>query len=509
MATSTFNTRVKHKRDTSANWTTNDPVILNGEIILVDTASGELRFKVGDGTKTYTQLPFTDEPLRTLIADTEAEIPTTYAASASAAGPATRTVAIPFGQVDSTSTSTVFTATVDGITSLYDGVCVYLKNGVVTSASGFTLNVNNLGAKPVYQTQAAASAVTTAFNINYTELFVYNSTRVSGGCWDMFYGYNSDTNTTAYQVRHNQVITTMHSALTRYKICFTRMDGTLLPSTAVSNSTGTSKALTTETFDPFGAIYYYNTTTAVEANASPSASYMWVQYPSVDLRYAFNAGSTLTAKSPVYVKCSPQADGAFKLASDNCIVQSLPQTADEYTYIYLGRAYSTYQIVLEAHHPVYYYSDGAVRLWTNAEDQSVTVDSELSSTSTNPVQNAVIYSALADKADSSSIPSATSDLTNDSGFITSAEIPVTSVNSKTGAVILTYTDVGAAEDAHTHSASDITSGLSLVATSGSYNDLLNKPIIPSKTSELANDSGFITASAIPSPGTTVTLNTWT
>ena len=42
-----------------------------------------------------------------------------------------------------------------------------------------------------------------------------------------------------------------------------------------------------------------------------------------------------------------------------------------------------------------------------------------------------------------SIPSATSDLTNDSGFITSSDIPVTSVNTKTGAVSLSASDVGA------------------------------------------------------------------
>jgi len=69
MATKTFNTRVRHKRDSSSNWTTNNPVLLDGEIILVDTADGTLRFKVGDGVKTYTQLPFTDEPLRNLISN--------------------------------------------------------------------------------------------------------------------------------------------------------------------------------------------------------------------------------------------------------------------------------------------------------------------------------------------------------------------------------------------------------------------------------------------------------
>ena len=55
------------KKDTAVNWTVNDPVLLNGEIILVDTDSGELRTKIGDGEKSYTQLPFTDEAIKNLI----------------------------------------------------------------------------------------------------------------------------------------------------------------------------------------------------------------------------------------------------------------------------------------------------------------------------------------------------------------------------------------------------------------------------------------------------------
>lgn len=39
--------------------------------------------------------------------------------------------------------------------------------------------------------------------------------------------------------------------------------------------------------------------------------------------------------------------------------------------------------------------------------------------------------------------------------------------------------------------------LAAVAFSGSYNDLANTPLIPTKTSDLTNDSGFITASDIP------------
>ncbi len=105
-----------------------------------------------------------------------------------------RSASIPMGECDGTSTATAFTATVPGITELRDGVCVWLRNNVVTSASGFTIDINGLGAKPVYSSLAAATRVTTTFNVNYTELLVYNESRVTGGCWDMVYGV--DTNTT-------------------------------------------------------------------------------------------------------------------------------------------------------------------------------------------------------------------------------------------------------------------------------------------------------------------------
>ena len=61
----------RQKRDTAANWTNHNPVLLNGELILVDTAEGQLRVKIGDGIKTYTQLPFMDEALRALITEVD------------------------------------------------------------------------------------------------------------------------------------------------------------------------------------------------------------------------------------------------------------------------------------------------------------------------------------------------------------------------------------------------------------------------------------------------------
>lgn len=67
MATKTLDVRTQISRDTSANWTKYDPVLLDGEIIIVDTAEGEVRYKVGDGSKKYSQLPFDDEAVKALI----------------------------------------------------------------------------------------------------------------------------------------------------------------------------------------------------------------------------------------------------------------------------------------------------------------------------------------------------------------------------------------------------------------------------------------------------------
>lgn len=124
-----------------------------------------------------------------------------YAGGTADGGTANKAASIPFGTVDSTSTATAFTATVDGITELRDGVSLYLKNTVVTSAAAstapkcWTLNINNLGAKPVYVTTAAATYSTTHFTKNYKMLFTYDESLNSGnGGW--YIGQLFNTNTT-------------------------------------------------------------------------------------------------------------------------------------------------------------------------------------------------------------------------------------------------------------------------------------------------------------------------
>lgn len=308
-------------------------------------------------------------------------IPTTYAGSTTAGGPANKAVSIPYAEVDSTSTSTVFTATVAGITELVDGVCVYLKNGVVGSASGWTLNVNNLGAKPVYITSANSSRSTTQFSSAYTYLFIYNSTRIEDGCWDMYQGVS--TVTAAAQLignNTNSVLPTLQKFY-RYRLLFTSVDGThyIPANTSTSTNATAARAVNQIPINPFGAIIYYSATTAINAEANFSHSYAYT-CASVTLGYSFNrtgAALTLTAKSPVYIKCAPQSDGSAIIDADNPYVQTLPSTDDGKIYIYLGNAFSATAVQLVPNHPVYYYKDGAIRRWTGAEQRIAALEQRI------------------------------------------------------------------------------------------------------------------------------------
>ena len=205
---------------------------------------------------------------------------TLYAASNAIGGPAVFANGIHYAQVDSTSTKTSYTVTIPGITEYYDGLTVMLKNGVVTSASGCTININGLGAKPIYSSMSAASADTTIFNVNYTMLFIYDSTRVSGGCWVCYRGYNSDTNTIAYIMRLNSSSLPVTGATYRYRLLFKSVDGNkLVPANTSTSTNGTAARSVNQTpIDPFGEIFYFNSTGSVAQGDYPSASTLCYAY---------------------------------------------------------------------------------------------------------------------------------------------------------------------------------------------------------------------------------------
>lgn len=298
-----------------------------------------------------------------------------YAGSPSVGGNSNVANAILYGKVDATSTNKIFTATVEGLDQLVDGTCVMLHNGVVTSASGFTVNINGLGAKKCYNNMTNATQDTTIFNVNYTMLFVYSSDLDGGnGGWWIYRGYDANTNTIGYQLRTNSGTLPASDKFYRYRILFTSADGShWVPSTTSTSTNATAlRDVNQRPIDPFGPIVYYGTTAIVEANANVSAAQLWQQY-TVTFGYAFNrtgAALNLNFPAPVYIKCAPQSDGSAIIDADTPYVQTLPNSADGKIYIFLGIAYSATAIELRTEHPIYYYSDGALRQWVNAPPAS-------------------------------------------------------------------------------------------------------------------------------------------
>ena len=122
----------------------------------------------------------------------------------------------------------------------------------------------------------------------------------------------------------------------------------------------------------------------------------------------------------------------------------------------------------------------------------------------------ITNTALEPYAKTVDIPTKTSQLNNDSGYITANDVPVKSVDGATGNVVTNAvkTTTQTLTDAQKQQArTNIGAGTS--SFDGNYNSLTNKPTIPTKTSQLTNDSGFITDAALTGYAKTTDIPTKT
>ena len=122
----------------------------------------------------------------------------------------------------------------------------------------------------------------------------------------------------------------------------------------------------------------------------------------------------------------------------------------------------------------------------------------------------ITNTALEPYAKTVDIPTKTSQLNNDSGYITANDVPVKSVDGATGDVVTNAvkTTTQTLTDAQKQQArTNIGAGTS--SFDGNYNSLTNKPTIPTKTSQLTNDSGFITNAALTGYAKTTDIPTKT
>ena len=135
----------------------------------------------------------------------------------------------------------------------------------------------------------------------------------------------------------------------------------------------------------------------------------------------------------------------------------------------------------------------------NGQTGAVAINTDGKVTSVNGETGDVVLNAESVGAlpSTTKIPTTTSDLDNDSGYITAAGAPVQSVDGQTGEVVtnaVKTTSQTLTDAQKSQARTNIGAGTS--SFSGAYDDLTGKPTIPSKTSELDNDAGFITNAAL-------------
>lgn len=370
-------------------------------------------------------------------------------------------------------TANAFTVSIPNVTALEDGMIIHCQFNAAT-ASGATLNVNNLGAKGIYYRYATAITTHIAAN-NYVDL-IYASAIDK---FVMLFSYDSNTNTIAYQVRTNSAIFTNKTgySMNRYTILCEVNGG--LSGFATTIATGTTKTTVSPKYIPGGVIKYYSTSGAIANNANFGATGLWDRY-TLDLRYTFNIGTTvISSGKPVYIRMSKNTDGtlsphyAYTSPGKHPIATALPTTADGDVYVYLGKAYSTSSIELDMCHPMYEFVGGKIQVYTGV-----------------------------------TIPTKTSDLTNDSNFVVDASYVHTDNNFTTA--YKNAVDANSAKVSNVQADWNATTGLAVI---------LNKPTIPTvdypvtdvkvnntsvvsnkiasitvptKVSDLQNDSGYLT-----------------
>ena len=256
-------------------------------------------------------------------------------------------------------TAGTWTGSIEGLTAYYEGLTIiYVPH--VAGANTTKLNINGLGAKTCYYT--GTTALTTHYSVGTPILFTfYNDS------WRRA-DYNTNTTYSIFNsLGHGNGSFVANSVIYRYQLLAHVDENKLTPFNNVSNGyNSTSKAiLTTVEFDPFDEFFYYITTTTRDANAAVDAANLAWCYGGVDLRYSFNISTSvnaLTAHKDVYMKVTPgETHDKVTLAAAFPLVQELPTYNDGYWYIFLGRAFGTYQMSLYPHHPVYYHDGTSIK----------------------------------------------------------------------------------------------------------------------------------------------------
>lgn len=267
-----------------------------------------------------------------------------------------------------------WTATVAGINSYYDGLRVTIYNTTTYNGTYNTLNINGLGEALVWY--RPGSRLTSHFGAANMLTMTYSSnagtysTFTGGFVLDSVYQDGSES----YTVRYNYYNPMSGaSGMPAYKMFGLTPAGIAEPFTTTAG-TGTTKVINTATYNLSKGIFIYQYSSNTAANTRLNAAYVHASISTSTLNYTHNNITPFTAYEPFYLVADSFNGDAFTLDDSSLtalFTQTLPTTDNGKYYIYLGRLYNTINnFILEPFHPVYYYKDGALRIYNNTYIES-------------------------------------------------------------------------------------------------------------------------------------------
>ena len=390
--------------------------------------------------------------------------------------PLSNSASVFYGTSDTAAATTEKEVSIPSITTLDTGTIIIVQPTITSTVANSTIKLNNFTAYPMRYNNAAITTSTDSvvWNQNYPSIFVFD------GTYWVFAGHGLDSNTTYtlnYSVDAGQYTAGSGTyAITRYSILAQKANGTWekITATNANYSAGTSKSVNTSGFI-LNQLRYYGTTTAVAGGVKIASNVVYEKSASVDMRYSTNCGGTTTwaLGDYIYLVGTIGADGLFYLDTTTWWSNALPTTNDGKLYIRLGLvlADTGYTMSFFEDRPVFYHDGTGIKEYKVADNKQdvisdlATIRSGASAgaTAVQPGDLATVattgdYDDLLNKptiptvndatltiqkngtsvatftANASSnvtanisVPTTTNDLTNNSGFITSSDIPVTDV----------------------------------------------------------------------------------
>lgn len=250
--------------------------------------------------------------------------------------------------INETSSTATLTATTPFIDEYYNGLMIAFRWPFANIASS-TLNINGLGAKPIYCNVNTTSASQFSSGAIYIYVYSTNSADNSGnGCWKAIKSYDSGNNGD-YRHFYYTILNVSSHKVFKYSLFSENEDGTFESFTDKEGASTDKVANSNTNFKIGSPILYYSSSTTASSTTAGTASY--IGYPACYGKYTGNfanpsSGLGFVSHHKIYMCVTLHGDGTYSPKDQTAgTLQSIlvtdAQLISGNDYILIGSTYTT------------------------------------------------------------------------------------------------------------------------------------------------------------------------